>query len=81
MDQFLVALALVLQASDAAATCRTLARGGIERNPILPQSCPAIVAIKAGTLAPLVFLKGPKRTVWAVAMSASGGVGLVLSWR
>ena len=81
MGTFFLWLALVLQSSDAAYTCHGLSRGKVERNPLLPQSCAGIVAIKAGTLAPLLVLKGNARTTWAITMSASGGIGLVLSIR
>ena len=76
----LTALAIVLQLSDAAQTCAVLKKGGYERNPLLPQNCAGIVAIKSATLVPLFTMKDKKlRKIWSISMMASGGIGIGLS--
>ena len=68
------------QLSDAAQTCVVLRKGGYERNPLLPQNCGAIVAIKSATLIPLFTIKDKRANkIWAISMMASGGVGISLS--
>lgn len=51
MNGWLIAVALA-HALDAGSTCAALARPGlVEGNPLLPHTCPAIAAVKAGTVA------------------------------
>ena len=84
MDNFLIALAFVAQLSDAALTCRTLAKpGGYEANPILPQSCAGVVGYKAASLAAIPLTRGKWRTAITIANLGAGtaGVSFTLAWR
>ncbi len=79
METALLWLAVVFQGLDAGVTCHTLRQGGKELNPLLPQSCAGIVAMKAAFTAPVFVLKGKHRMIWSVAMIGSGGVGLTVT--
>lgn len=84
MENFLVALALVLQTADAAATCRVLRDGGREQNPVIPRSCAGVVAYKAASLAAIPLVpRGRWRLAVAGANASAGGLGLSLTvaWR
>ena len=79
MGSFLVILALVVQLTDLSLTCHGLRHGGREVNPLLPQSCAGIAAVKAAVLMPLVVLRGREQRVYAGVMVGSGSVGITLT--
>lgn len=76
----LLLLALVLNAADAAHTCRVLRHGGLELNPLLGQHCDRIIAVKAATIGVAVLL--PRRAKRIVLLGAviGGGLGVTVSW-
>ena len=76
----LLLLALLTNTADAALTCHTLARGGRELNPFLPQSCAGIAAIKAAALATTFAIPvGRARTIWLGSVLAGGSLGVGVS--
>lgn len=78
---WLQVLAIVLQLSDTALTCKTLNDGGRELNPVFGKNptCTRIAAVKGAAL--LAIPLTPKRYRKAVVIGniASGGTGLGLT--
>lgn len=82
MNEWILALAIAVQTADAANTCRGLASGAREANPLLGQSCASVVAVKAAFFSPLVVPIGRRaKNVIGVGLIAGGGVGVTLSLR
>lgn len=75
----LTILAIVAQLSDAGMTCNALKNGKKELNPLLPQSCAGVIAIKSATLVPLIPLKGKAQKIYAGMMIGSGSIGITIS--
>lgn len=69
-------LAIVAQSADAGYTCHNLSRGAVERNPLLPNSCAGIVAMKAGSFGVVPLLPQSKRKYALGILTVGGGVGL-----
>lgn len=84
MDTVLLVLALTLNAADATVTCRDLAAGQRELNPLLGgrhATCGRVVATKAAAFAVVPLFKGRFRTAWLGGVAVGGGAGLVISLR
>lgn len=79
MSTLLVILALVVQLTDLSLTCDGLRNGGKEVNPLLPNSCAGIAAVKSAFLAPMFFLDGKQQKIYAGVMIGSGAVGITLT--
>ena len=69
-------LAIVAQSADAGYTCRNLSRGARELNPMLPQSCAGIVAIKTASFGIVPLLPKEKQKFALGILAAGGGIGL-----
>lgn len=74
-------LALLAHGLDSAQTCRMLKNGGIEKNPLLPQSCIGIIAVKGVLLTPLIPLRKNEKhfKIYAGVMAGSGAFGFTVS--
>lgn len=79
MATVLVVLALVVQMADLSLTCHELRHGGTEANPLLPNSCAGIAAVKSAFLAPMFVLQGRDQKVYASVQIAAGSVGITLT--
>ena len=79
MDTFLLILALLTQTADGVLTCRGLARGGVEVNPVLPQSCAGIIGVKAGMITGALFLPDRARRWMLGGIAAGGAIGVTVT--
>ena len=82
MTGWLIAVAVALQLADGAYTCRALARGGVELNPLLGKrpSCARILATKGAALALIpIARRGRWRNTMVAANIASGSVGITIT--
>lgn len=77
---WLAILAILAQTADAAVSCQGIHSGRMyEANPILPNSCAGIVAVKVSTLAVVPLLPRAQRK-WALGVVAvAGSVGVTVS--
>ena len=72
-------LAIVAQSADAGVTCHNLRRGAVERNPVLPNSCAGIVAMKAGSFGTVPLLPESKQRFALGLLAAGGAVGVTVT--
>ena len=79
MTTLLFWLALTAQTADTVQTCHVLRHGGVELNPLLPQSCAGIAAIKGAAFLPLFVISQRNRRILLAAHIVSGGVGFGLT--
>lgn len=81
LDALLLSAAIVLQSADTAYTCRGLARGGVEVNPVYGAhpSCARVALTKAAFFAPVVALPKTARRVWLGSLAAGGAIGVTFT--
>lgn len=69
-------LAVLVNLADAAQTCELLNKGGRELNPLLPQSCKGVIAVKMAAITPLFVLPDSRfRRTWTIGVLVGGSVG------
>ncbi len=82
IEHVFIVLAIAVQLSDAAQTCRAVSRGAVELNPLLGQrpSCAKVVLVKGAGLSLIpIARKGRWRNTMIAANIGSGGVGISLT--
>lgn len=74
----LIALAIILNTIDASYTCARLNRGDKELNPLFPNNCAGIIAMKSGVLLVTPLFKSHKKS-WLIGITAGSSIGITIS--
>lgn len=78
MTAFLLALAILTNTADAVLTCRALANGGREVNPLMGQSCGRVWMVKGALGSTLLLLPVNKKLALGT-LAAAGAVGMTVT--